>query len=201
MLLSLYHQYRVSMLRSSLSLPNLGVFSASLPAVQQVLGVAQKCCSYATKSTKSAPYVKDAEKAKAKATAKADKEKRKPRRAPSAYNLFVKDKAAGLAAGTAADRMTILAQQWNSMSTADKAPYVEMAAEGALEANKVSCIICAATLVRGVPCPGVLQRPYLCHLMCGSASTIGTRLEHGSFVFSKIVLFVYEQPAAAVQCL
>lgn len=94
-----------------------------LPAVQQVLGVAQQCC-YATK--KQASYVEDATKAKAKKEKSTTKAPSK--RAPSAYNLFVKEMSASISSGTAADRVKRLAQDWKTLSAADKAPYESQAA-------------------------------------------------------------------------
>lgn len=135
------------MLRAGLALINPSALSAAaaLPALQLLRGgaVQQQCC-FATKAKKAAaaPYVEDAKKSKAKkkevkAAAPKAAAKEGTKRAPSAFNMYVKAHASSISSGTAADRMKRMSQEWKTLSDADKAPYLQQAAAAKAETAKV----------------------------------------------------------------
>jgi hypothetical protein len=121
---------------------NANAITSALPAVQQVLGIAQQCC-FATK--KPASYVEDATKAKAK---KEKSTKAVSKRAASAYNLFVKERSASITSGTAADRVKRLAQDWKALPAADKAPYESKAAALKEEHAQVTLLLTQMSLTQ-----------------------------------------------------
>lgn len=125
------------MLRTGFGLLSPTLFApASFQAVQQVVAVAQQQC-FATKQA--TPKAKKDVTPKSTAGAKASKPAKKTgadARPPSGYNLFVKERAATVLASspapsgtsTAAHAVKILAQNWKSMTDAEKAPYMNKAA-------------------------------------------------------------------------
>jgi hypothetical protein len=140
------------MLRA-LNILNSNAVTSALPAVQQVLGVAQQCC-YATK--KQASYVEDATKAKAK---KEISTKVASKRAPTAYNLFIKERSASITSGTAADRVRRLAQEWKTLPAADKAPYESEAAALKEEHAQVRLVLTSSRSLMSQGRSNSTQRP------------------------------------------
>lgn len=149
------------MLRAGLSLLAPGTFATALPAVQQCLGAAQQCW-YATKASKAAPYEKDAQPKPPKA--KKDKKDSTKQRTPSAYILFIKDRATAMkASGTAADMVKKLAAEWKAMTDADKALYMNEAAAIKSRIQQVGLGVCCTVVIgyehSQFTCTGLVLHP------------------------------------------
>lgn len=103
-----------------------------LPATWQAV-LCVDIAGFASKNKASPPYLKDAQKEKNKPT-KSQKTDKIPR-ALGAYNFFIRDRSAALKQPGAknTDLMKAAAQEWKTLTPAQKKPYEDLAAQSKAE--------------------------------------------------------------------